>query len=126
MAHILEYRRGTDRRRMPRGGRRTEDADGCAPLVLLVDGGDGAVSRSDAILAQLRFAVTTTGSVEEALRVAADLRPDVLVAGEADADRIRNEAPADVQVVVMYAALQANPELLVQEIRRTFRANQPL
>ncbi len=123
MARILEHRHGPDRRRQPRGGRRANEGDGFAPLVLLVDEGAGAVNRSEAILAKLRFAVTTSSSVDEALRVVAALRPDVVVAGEGDAERIRSEAPQYLPVVVMDSALQESPEALIEEIRRTLRSS---
>jgi CheY-like chemotaxis protein len=121
MAHILEHRRGPDRRRQPRGGRRANEEGGFAPLVLLVDEGAGAVNRSEAILAKLRFAVTTSRSADEALRVVATLRPDLVVAAEADAQRIRREAPEYLPVVVMDSAMQESPEALIKEIRRTLR-----
>jgi hypothetical protein len=122
MAHILEHRRGPDRRKQPRGGRRANEGNGFAPLVLLVDEGAGAVSRSEAILAKLRFAVATSGSVEEALRVVATLHPDLVVAADGDAERIRMEAPEHLPVVVMDDGLQSNPEALVEEIRKALRA----
>ncbi len=124
MAHILEHRRGPDRRKQPRGGRRADEGEGFAPLVLLVDEGAGAVSRSHAILAKLRFAVTTSGDVDEALRVLVALHPDLVVAAPGDADRIRAEAPQHLPVVVMSDEMQENPEALIEEIRRTIRAKE--
>lgn len=123
MAHILEHRRGPDRRKQPRGGRRANEGDGFAPLVLLVDEGAGAVSRSEVILAKLRFAVTTTSHVEEALRVLVALHPDLVVAAPGDAERIRAEAPQHLPVVVMNDEMQSNPEALIEEIRRTIRSS---
>ena len=82
------------------------------------------MSRSEAILAKLRFAVTTSGSVDEALRVVAALRPDVVVAGEGDAGRIRVEAPQHLPVVVMNPALDESPDLLLEQIRETLRSNE--
>jgi hypothetical protein len=125
MATILEHRFGPDRRQKPRGGRRPEDMEGFAPLVLLVDEGAGAVHRAEAILAKLRFAVTTSANVDDALKVVSQLRPDLVVATEDHAKRIRTEAPQHVPVVEMDAELQASPELLVEEIRRAIRANRP-
>ena len=122
MAHILEHRRGPDRRRQPRGGRRANEAGGFAPLVLLVDEGAGAVNRSEAILAKLRFAVATSASVEEALRVVPTLRPDLIVAVERDAERLRTEAPQHVPVVVLAPDMADSPEALVEEIRRAIRS----
>ncbi len=74
MDNTPDYRRGPDRRRQPRGGRRPEDRDGCAPLILLVGNDRGVVDKAEAILAKLKFAVSTSGSVDKALRVLPDLR----------------------------------------------------
>jgi hypothetical protein len=122
MPHTSD-RRGPDRRKLPRGGRRTEDPGGFAPLVLLVGQGEAVTAQSEAILAKLRFAVTTSGSVEEALRVMAGLRPDVVVAEPAAAARIRLEAPEHVPVVEMSDAMRDNREVLVEGIRESIRNN---
>jgi hypothetical protein len=121
MAHILEHRHGPDRRRQPRGGRRAEDLTGTAPLVLLIGEKPGVVERSEAILAKLRFAVSTSDTVEEALRVLPGLRPDLVVAAAGDADRIRLEAPEHLPVVVT----QESGEALVDEVRRALRLRKP-
>lgn len=121
MAHILEHRRGPDRRRRPRGGRRTEDASGFAPLVLMVGEAPGVMARSEAVLAKLHFAVSIVGSAEDALRVIPGLRPDLVVATDADSARIRLETPENVPVVSMEVEAQENPEALVEEIRRALR-----
>jgi hypothetical protein len=127
MAHILEHRRGgPDRRRLPRGGRRAEDRDGYAPLVLLVGGDADVVGQSEAVLAKLRVAVATSGTVEEALRVMSGLRPDIVVAGADAAARIRLEAPEHVPVVVMDDTMRADREALVEGIREAIRANRRL
>ena len=97
MIEAFENRRGPDRRRMPRGGRRAGDAPGFAPLVLVVGRGETAVTQSEAVLARLKFAVTTSGTVEEALRVLSGIRPDVVVAEPEAASRIRLEAPEHAQ-----------------------------
>jgi hypothetical protein len=108
---------------LPRGGRRTEDPGGFAPLVLLVGQGETVTAQSEAILARLRFAVTTSGTVDEALRVMAGIRPDVVVAEPGAAARIRLEAPEHVPVVEMSEAMQNNREALVEGIRESIRAN---
>ena len=118
MAQILEYRQGPDRRRQARGGRRDGDADGLAPLVLLIGEAPDVVERSEAILAKLRFAVTTSRNVEEALRVMPGLRPDLVIAAAEDAERVRMEAPQHVPVV----ATRETGEALVEEVRRALRA----
>jgi hypothetical protein len=86
--------------------------------------GEGAtvIAQSEAVLAKLRFAVATSGSVEEALRVVAGIRPDVVVADADAAVRIRREAPNHLPVVVMSDEMRADREVLVNEIRETIRA----
>src|SRR3972149_7490850 len=99
MAHILEHRRGPDRRRQPRGGRRTGDPFGVAPLVLMVGEEPGVMARSEAVLAKLRFAVSIVGNAEDALRVIPALRPDLVVATDADRARIGLGTPENGPVV---------------------------
>ena len=124
MAHILEHRSGRrDRRRLPRGGRRAGDADGYAPLVLLVGADADVIGQSEAVLAKLRFAVATSGTVDDALRVMSGLRPDLVVADAEGAGRIRLEAPEHVPVVVLDDEMRANREVLVEAVRETIRAN---
>ena len=118
-----DHRRVSDRRRLPRGGRRGADPGGFAPLVLLVGEGDAVVAQSEAVLAKLRFAVTTSSTVEEALRVMKGLRPDVVVADADAAARLRREAPDHLRVVVMNDAMRGDREALVEQIRVTIRAN---
>jgi DNA-binding response OmpR family regulator len=126
MAHILEHRGGSpDRRRLPRGGRRGQDREGYAPLVLLVGGDADVAGQSEAVLAKLRFAVATSGTVEEALRVMTGLRPDIVVADAAAAARIRLEAPDHVPVVVLDDAMRDSREALVEGIREAIRMNRP-
>lgn len=121
----IPFARGPERRRLPRGGRRTEDRDGFAPLVLLIGEEPDVVDRSEAILAKLRFGVTTSGTVDDALRVLADLHPDIVISGSRDAARIRAEAPQHLPVVVMDQGMQDSPEALIEEIRRMLRLNPP-
>lgn len=123
MASTPEHRRVSDRRRLPRGGRRGADPGGFAPLVLLVGDGDTVVSQSEAVLAKLRFAVATSGTVDEALRVMKGIRPDVVVAEADAASQIRREAPDHLQIVVMNDKMREDREALVREIRETIRAN---
>jgi hypothetical protein len=127
MAHILEHRGGgPDRRRLPRGGRRGQDREGYAPLVLLVGGDAEVAGQAEAVLAKLRFAVATSGTVDEALRVMSGLRPDIVVADAAAAARLRLEAPEHVPVVVLDDEMRASREALVEGIRDAIRANRPL
>jgi CheY-like chemotaxis protein len=122
MATILPHRRGRDRRRQQRGGRRADDREGFAPLVMLVGDEPSVIERSEAILAKLRFAVTTSTSAEEALRVLPELKPDLVVAREDDGEKIRTSAMLRVPVVVLDGSMQDDPETLIREIRRALRA----
>jgi hypothetical protein len=121
MAQILNHRRGPERRKQPRGGRRTEDATGFAPLVLLVGEGDEVVAQSEVVLAKLRFAVATSATVEEALRVLMGIRPDVVVAEPEAASRIRLEAPEHLPVVVLTDEMHADRNKLIEGIRESIR-----
>jgi hypothetical protein len=115
----LPERRGVDRRRLPRGGRRAGDHEGFAPLVMLVGDEPAIIDGSEAILAKLRFAVATSSSVDDALRVLPDLKPDLVVAGEGDEARLRTGT--HVPVVVMNRGMQDNPEALIEAVRRSLR-----
>jgi hypothetical protein len=123
MAEAFENSRGPDRRRLSRGGRRVGDVPGFAPLVLVVGKGETAMAQSEAVLARLKFAVTTSGTVEEALRVMSGIRPDVVVAEQEAASRIRLEAPEHVPVVEMNGDMRTNPDALIEGIRHAIRAN---
>jgi hypothetical protein len=118
MERILEHRRGLDRRRQSRGGRRADDRTGSAPLVLIVGSEPSAAERSEVVLAKLRFAVSVSASADEALRVIPGLRPDLVIANEADSGRIRSEVPENVPVVAMDDHAREDPEALVAEVRR--------
>jgi ABC-type Fe3+-hydroxamate transport system substrate-binding protein len=121
MAHILEHRRTPDRRRQPRGGRRPADQPGVAPLILMVGEHPEMLARSEAVLAKLRFGVSIAATADDALRVIPELRPDLVVATDADGARIRMEAPQNVPVVRIDGETRESPEELVEEIRRTLR-----
>ena len=81
----------------------------------------GIVERSEAVLAKLHFAVSIADNADDALRVIPELRPDLVVATEADSTRIRLEAPQNVPVVRMEGSMQDNTDELVEEIRRAIR-----
>ena len=114
-----DQRRGPDRRSRPRGGRRTEDKTGYAPLVLLVDEDAASGERCEAILAKLHFAVAPARSVDEALRVMSALRPEIVVARTVDAGRLRSEVPQHVPVVAVDDG--TGPEGLIEQIRAALR-----
>jgi hypothetical protein len=129
MGHIIafprvpgspEQRNGADRRSTRRGGRRTTDKPGYAPLVLLVDGDEDSNVRCEAILAKLHFAVAPTRSVDEAIRVMEALRPNLIIARVADAAALRQATAADLPLVILGDDL-LDPEALVEEIRRELR-----
>jgi hypothetical protein len=129
MGHIIafprvpgspEQRNGADRRSTRRGGRRTTDKPGYAPLVLLVDGDEDSNVRCEAILAKLHFAVAPTRSVDEAIRVMEALRPNLIIARIADAAALRQATAADLPLVILGDDL-LDPEALVEEIRRELR-----
>ncbi len=126
MPNTPEHRRGPDRRKLARGGRRAGDPAGFAPLVLVVGSGDTVVANSETILAKLRFAVAMSNSVEDALRVMTGIRPDVIVAEADAASRIRLEAPEHLPVVVMSSEMHSDPDVFVEEIRQSLRANMNL
>lgn len=89
---------------------------------MLVGDEPAIIDRSEAILAKLRFAVARSTSVDHALRVLPELRPDIVVAGEGDEARLRTGTPAHVPLVVMDQGMQDDPEALIEAIRRTLRA----
>jgi hypothetical protein len=90
---------------------------------MVVGRGEAATAQSEAVLARLKFAVTTTGTVDEALRVMSGIRPDVVVAEPEAAARIRLEAPEHVPVVEMNGDMRGNPDALIEGIRQAIRAN---
>jgi glucuronate isomerase len=122
MPQVTEHRRGPDRRRQPRGGRRAGDVEGFAPLVLLVGSKPEVVGRSEAILAKLRFAVSIAADAQEALKILPDLRPDLVVAGEWDGARIRTGAPRHPPVVILSGETADSAEALLDRIRTALRS----
>jgi hypothetical protein len=81
-----------------------------------------SVGLAEAVLAKLRFAVTTSLTVEDASRVLAGLKPDIVVAASPDATRIRTEAPGGVSVVEMTDEMREDPLVLIESIRKSLRA----
>jgi len=117
---VPDKRHGADRRHRPRGGRRTGDQPGFAPLVLLVDEDADSGQRCEAILAKLRFAVAPAHTLAEATRVMEALRPNLIVGHVSDPDALRRAAPADIPLVILNETLSA-PDAMVGEIRRALR-----
>ena len=125
MSDGKNLRGGVDRRRQPRGGRRPADTDGFAPLVMVVGDHAAVGDAALAVLAKLRFAVTPSATVDEALRVLTTLRPNIIVAAAADAARLRIECPEHNAVVVVNGEMRDDPELLIDEIRSALRSARP-
>lgn len=117
---VPDKRQGADRRHRPRGGRRSSDQQGFAPLVLLVDEDPDSGQRCEAILAKLRFAVAPAHTLAEATRVMDALRPNLIVGHVSDPEALRRAAPADIPLVILDEALSA-PDAMVGEIRRALR-----
>jgi CheY-like chemotaxis protein len=122
MSPDSKRRAGPDRRRTPRGGRRSEDPKGYSPLVLVADDDADSGARCVAILARLRFAVAPAHSVEEAIKVMAALRPDLIVARLRDEPALREQMasnPAIGQIPLLtLTAANETPQILIEEIRR--------
>jgi hypothetical protein len=90
----------------------------------MVVGDQSAVgSVAEAVLAKLKFAVSPSPSVDDALRVLTTLRPDIIVARPDDAARLRREAPEHLVVVTVNDGMRDDPQLLIEEIRKAIRAN---
>lgn len=126
MTSTPDRRFGSERRRTVRGGRRPDDQDGFAPLVLVADDDAGSGARCEAILAALHFAVAPAHSSEEALRVMHALRPNLVVSHLRDEQAFKERLGADnatagVPIISVTPDIEA-PEALVEEIRRVLRA----
>jgi len=117
-----EHRKGQDRREKPRGGRRTDDSGDLAPLILLIGDEPVVMNLAETVLAKLRFAVTTSSTADDALRVLVGLRPDLVVARAKDAERVRKEAPEHLSVVILTDEMRKDPEALIPAIRQALRA----
>jgi hypothetical protein len=126
MAAAGKERRGSDRRRQGRGGRRSEDPPGYAPLVLVIDGKVGRRDITEAILVRLRFAVAPVDSADKALALMETIRPEIIVSPEVDAPRLRraalsNKAGAPIPVVAVEDG-NRDPDVFIESIRVGLRA----
>jgi CheY-like chemotaxis protein len=90
--------------------------------VLVADDDADSGARCVAILARLRFAVAPAHSVEEAIKVMAALRPDLIVARLRDEPALREQMasnPAIGQIPLLtLTAANETPQILIEEIRR--------
>src|SRR4051794_3419820 len=117
-----ELRQGSDRRKGPRGGRRSLDAAGFAPLVLVADEDAASGDMCEALLATLRFAVARVDSVDKAVAVIGTLLPDVIVARGRDVSALQRAAwPSRVPFVTVTDRLE-EPGALVEAIREAIRS----
>jgi hypothetical protein len=120
---MADKRQGGDRRRRPRGGRRPDDVRGFTPLVMVVDSEARRRDISEAILAKLMFAVAPVESADKAIAVLKALSPEVIVAGEQDAQRLRELVPADENIAIISVGEEARVnESLIEEVRRSLQA----
>jgi CheY-like chemotaxis protein len=120
-----ERRAQTDRRQTPRGGRRPGDPQGYSPLILVADDDADNGARCVAILSRLRFAVAPAHSVDEAVKVAQALHPNLIVARLSDESALREQLAGDPSIrdIPFLALNDANdaPQLMIEEIRRALR-----
>jgi len=122
-----ERREGPDRRRQPRGGRRSSDHAGYAPLVLVVDHDASGRTACETILAKLRFAVAPVDTPERAASIVRALRPEVIVAANGAADDIRKRLSTlergDGSIPVVAITSQTTPDEIVERIRTALRSH---
>lgn len=116
-----ERRHGPDRRRHPRGGRRPEDKEGFAPLIMVVDSDHQRRDLTEAILAKLQFAVAPVESVPKAIAIAKALRPSVIVCSPGDEARVRDGLVTPLPVVAVGADV-AVTDALVEVVRAAIRS----
>ena len=120
-----ELRFGPDRRQFARGGRRTTDKAGYAPMVVLIDNDATRLDLSEAILAKLRFAVAPFASVERALTAMTALMPEVVIARTDCVHELRGRLPLDrdghaIPLLPLTAELSEPPKL-IEALRQLIR-----
>ena len=117
-----ELRQRPDRRREARGGRRPEDRDGFAPLVLVADEDAASGDMCETLLATLRFAVARVDSVDKAVAVISTLLPDIIVARGQDVSPLQRAAwPSGVPFVTVTDGM-SEPAALIDAIRHAIRS----
>ncbi|HZR23987.1 MAG TPA: response regulator [Vicinamibacterales bacterium] len=143
----LDRRGQTDRRRVPRGGRRPYDRAGCHPPVLVADGYEGARTPAARYLSRFRFDVAEAANGEEALQRIVAVQPHVILADWSlpamPAKRLcqwleQNWRMRNVPVIVMVSDYEPGDTLppvagilvkpfplatMLEEIRRVIRAS---
>jgi DNA-binding NtrC family response regulator len=120
---IPEHRKGPDRRKQSRGGRREGDRPGFAPLVLVADEDSSSRDMCEAILAKLHFAVAPVDSIDKAVSIIGTLRPDVIVVHARDTTAVQRAAwPTGVPFVNVTEEMR-DPDTLVDAIRRAIRTS---
>lgn len=121
MSASTEHRKGPDRRKQSRGGRRAEDRPGFAPLILVADEEASSRDMCEAILAKLHFAVAPVDSIDKALSIIGTLRPDVIVVHARDTAALQRAAwPSGVPFVNVTEELR-DPDALIEAIRQAIR-----
>jgi hypothetical protein len=78
---------------------------------------------SEAILAKLMFAVAPVESAEKAVSILRALNPEVIVAGEEDAKRIRETMPIDAGIAIIALSEDARvTDSLIETVRKSLQA----
>jgi hypothetical protein len=121
-----DKRRGLDRRRFSRGGRRDTDIRGYTPLIFVVDSRPSGRDACEAILAKLRFAVAPFDSLEKAKRAMEGLKPDLVLVTRDGLDEMRSAVPAGRNEIPLpiVPLPEGDPSMstLIDEVRRALRA----
>ncbi len=120
-----EFRFGPDRRRFARGGRRTTDPAGYAPMVVVIDDDLTRLDLSEAILAKFRFAVAPFATVDKAMAAMHALRPEIVVARTECVQQLRDRLPVDrdgreIPLLPLTAEL-TEPSALIEALRHVIR-----
>jgi hypothetical protein len=95
---------------------------GYTPLVMVVDAEARRRDIAEAILAKLMFAVAPVESTEKAISIIRALHPEVIIAGDEDAKKLRELVPADagIQILALGDETRLTDEL-IEEVRRALR-----